>query len=139
TAVMRPSEYTPLTAMQMVEILVEAGVPHGVVNLINGDPESMGQEMLNNPKCRKISFTGSVRVGKHLMDGASRTVTRLSLELGGNAPVLIFPDTDLKALAETTPMAKYRNNGQVCVSPQRFFLHSKVADEFVERVAPAIA
>lgn len=138
TVVVRPSEFTPLTAMQMVQILAEAGMPRGVVNLICGEPDPMGQEMLDNASCRKIAFTGSVRVGKHLMDGASRTLTRLSLELGGNAPVLIFPDADIEALAASTPMAKYRNNGQVCVSPQRFFVHERVREEFVERLVPGV-
>ncbi|MDK2973405.1 MAG: succinate-semialdehyde dehydrogenase / glutarate-semialdehyde dehydrogenase [Candidatus Sumerlaeota bacterium] len=136
TVVIRPSEYTPMTAMEMVALLHEAGIPKGVVNLVNGDPHAMGQEMLNNPACRKIAFTGSVRVGKLLMDGASRTVTRLSLELGGNAPVLLFNDSDIDALAAGAVSAKYRNNGQVCVSPQRFFVHRKVRDQFVERVVP---
>lgn len=130
TIVTRPSEFTPLTAMEMANILVEAGLPAGVLNLISGEPESMGQEMLDNPLCRKIHFTGSVRVGKLLMDGASRTVTRLSLELGGNAPVLILPDADIEALARSSVAAKFRNSGQVCVSPQRFLVHGRVAEEF---------
>ena len=99
TIVVRPSEYTPLTAMDMVRVLAEAGIPPGVVNLVNGEPEAMGQAMLRHPACAKIHFTGSVRVGKLLMDGASQTVTRLSLELGGNAPVIVFPDVDLAQLA----------------------------------------
>ncbi len=123
TIVMRPSEFTPLTAMEMVNILLEAGLGGGEVNLINGEPESMGQEMLRNPKCAKIHFTGSPRVGKLLMDGASKTVKRLSLELGGNAPVLIFPDVDLEQVAASAVTAKFRNGGQVCISPQRFFVH----------------
>ena len=116
TVVGRPSEFTPLTAMAMTEVLVEAGIPSGVLNLINGDPEAMGQEMLDHPACRKISFTGSVRVGKLLMDGASRTVTRLSLELGGNAPVIVLPDVDLEQVAGGAITSKFRNNGQVCAS-----------------------
>jgi acyl-CoA reductase-like NAD-dependent aldehyde dehydrogenase len=139
TVVIRPSEFTPLTAMEMANILVEAGAPPGVVNLINGDPESMGQEMLSSPLCAKIHFTGSQRVGKILMDGASRTVKRLSLELGGNAPVLIFPDVDLDALAATAVVAKFRNAGQVCISPQRFLVHHSVAESFAERVAARAA
>jgi acyl-CoA reductase-like NAD-dependent aldehyde dehydrogenase len=135
TVVGRASEYTPLTAMDLAALLVEAGLPAGVLNLVNGDPDGMGQEMLDHPAVRKISFTGSVRVGKHLMDGASRTVTRLSLELGGNAPVLVLPDVDLDALAAGSVSAKFRNNGQVCVAPQRFLVHRRVADEFAERVA----
>lgn len=134
TVVGRPSEFTPLTAMLIAEALVDAGIPPGVFNLVNGDPESMGQEMLDHPACRKISFTGSVRVGKLLMDGASRTVTRLSLELGGNAPVLVLPDVDVESVAKGSVASKFRNNGQVCVSPQRFIVHRRVAEEFAERV-----
>jgi succinate-semialdehyde dehydrogenase / glutarate-semialdehyde dehydrogenase len=138
TVVGRPSEYTPLSAMEMASILAEAGVPHGVLNLINGEPDPMGQAMLDDPACRKISFTGSVRVGKLLMDGASRTVTRLGLELGGNAPVLIFPDVDLEEVAKGSVATKYRNDGQVCISPQRFLVHRKVNDEFLEKVVPRV-
>ena len=134
TVVGRPSEFTPLTAMHIANALVDAGIPPGVFNLVNGDPESMGQEMLDHPACRKISFTGSVRVGKLLMDGASRTVTRLSLELGGNAPVLILPDVNVETVAAGAVASKFRNNGQVCVSPQRFIVHQTVADEFAERI-----
>ena len=135
TVVLRPSEYTPLTAMELVNVLIEAGIPEGVVNLVNGEPAAMGQEMLSNPLCAKIHFTGSPRVGRLLMDGASRTVTRLSLELGGNAPVLIFPDGDLDQVAAGAVVAKFRNGGQVCVSPQRFFVHRSIAAGFAERVA----
>ena len=138
TVVMRPSEYTPLTAMEMVNILFEAGLAGGVVNLVNGEPESMGQQMLQHPACAKIHFTGSQRVGKLLMDGASRTVTRLSLELGGNAPVLIFPDVDLEQVAASAVAAKFRNGGQVCISPQRFLVHDAIAERFAERVTAAV-
>lgn len=139
TVVGRPSEYTPLTAMIMVNILEEAGIPKGVMNLVNGDAASMGQEMLANPKCAKISFTGSTRVGRLLMDGASKTMTRLSLECGGNAPVIIFPDADMKLVLENAAMAKVRNVGQVCVSPQRFLVHSKMKDQVVESLATKFA
>lgn len=136
TVVGRPSEYTPLTAMILVHFLVEAGIPKGVMNLVNGDPEAMGQEMLNNPACRKISFTGSTRVGRLLMEGASRTMTRLSLECGGNAPVIVMPDADMDLVTSNAGMAKCRNVGQVCVSPQRFLVHAKRQDEFLEKVVP---
>jgi succinate-semialdehyde dehydrogenase len=135
TVVGRPSEFTPLTAMAMTELLVEAGLPAGVLNLINGDPEAMGQEMLDHPAVRKISFTGSVRVGKILMDGASRTVTRLSLELGGNAPVIVLPDVDVEQVTAGAVTSKFRNNGQVCVAPQRFLVHRKVAETFADHAA----
>ena len=137
--VIRPSEYTPLTAMEMVNVLIEAGLANGEVNLINGEPESMGQEMLRHPQCAKLHFTGSQRVGKLLMDGASKTVTRLSLELGGNAPVLIFPDVDLSQVAAGAVTAKFRNGGQVCVSPQRFFVHGAIASKFTECVAALVS
>lgn len=139
TVVARPSEFTPLTAMALAGILAEAGIPAGVLNLVNGEPDGMGQEMLDHPAVRKIHFTGSVRVGKLLMDGASRTVTRLSLELGGNAPVVILPDADLAAVAASAVSAKFRNGGQVCVAPQRFFVHRQAAGEFADRVTERAA
>jgi acyl-CoA reductase-like NAD-dependent aldehyde dehydrogenase len=138
TVVSRPSELTPMTCMDLAGILEEAGLPAGVFNVVNGDPEAMGQAMLDHEALRKLHFTGSVRVGKLLMDGASKTVTRLSLELGGNAPVLILPDADLEAVAAGAVAAKYRNAGQVCVSPQRFLIGGARRDEFVERVVPLV-
>jgi len=137
--VIRPSEYTPLTAMEMANVLVEAGMGDGTVNVINGEPESMGQEMLRNPLCAKIHFTGSQRVGKLLMDGASKTVTRLSLELGGNAPVLIFSDADAEQVAASAVIAKFRNAGQVCISPQRFLVQSAIVDKFTELVTSHVS
>ncbi|HSF16891.1 MAG TPA: NAD-dependent succinate-semialdehyde dehydrogenase [Vicinamibacteria bacterium] len=138
TVVARPSEYTPLTAMELANVLHEVELPAGVLNLVNGEPGPMGQALLESPICRKISFTGSVRVGRILMDGASRTFKRLSLELGGNAPVLIFPDADLDLVARSAVSAKFRNAGQVCISPQRFFVHASCAEEFSERVVPQV-
>lgn len=98
----------------------------------------MAQAMLDRPEVRKISFTGSTRVGRMLMDGASRTFTRLSLELGGNAPVLIFPDVDVKAVAKAAVAARYRNCGQVCIAPQRFLIHGKISDAFLEEMVPHV-
>ncbi|MCI0708741.1 MAG: NAD-dependent succinate-semialdehyde dehydrogenase [Chloroflexi bacterium] len=135
SVVTRPSEYTPMTAMVMVNLLEEAGIPAGVINLINGEPESMGQELLDNKAVRKVHFTGSTRVGHILMEGASRTFTRLSLELGGNAPVLILPDANIEVAAKTAVSAKFYNAGQMCTSPQRFIVHSGVANEFVDLVS----
>jgi acyl-CoA reductase-like NAD-dependent aldehyde dehydrogenase len=138
SVVIRPSEYTPLTAMEMMNILVEAGVPDGVANLVIGEADPIGQEMLRHPACAKIHLTGSLPVGKRLMDGASKTMTRLSLELGGNAPVLVFPGVDLEQLAAGAIAAKFRNGGQVCTAPQRFLVARRVSDEFVERVAAEV-
>ena len=135
SVVVRPSEYTPRTAFALGEALTDAGLPPGVFNVINGDPNPMGQTMLDDPRLRKIQFTGSVRVGKLLMDGASRTVTDLSLELGGNAPVLIFPDADIESVAASAVNTKFRNGGQVCIAPQRFFVHSEVVEQFTKATA----
>lgn len=134
TVVARPSEYTPRSAMLLARALYEGGAPRGVINLINGEPDPMGKAMLNDPRCRKISFTGSTRVGKLLMDGASNTVTKLSLELGGNAPVIIFPDVDVATVAKQAVTAKYRNCGQVCISPQRYYVHNRIAEQFIDCV-----
>ena len=136
TVVGRPSEYTPLTAMEMTALLIEAGLPSGVLNLVSGDPAAMGQEMLNNTALRKISFTGSTRVGRLLMDGASRTMKRLSLECGGNAPVIVFPDADMDLVMSNAAMAKCRNVGQVCIAPQRFLVHRDAEKKFIEGVVP---
>lgn len=131
TVVARPSEFTPRSAFLYAEALADAGIPSGVLNVINGSPPEMAAVMLDDPTVRKIQFTGSSRVGKLLMDGASRTVTKLSLELGGNAPVIVMPDiADLTEVVHGAVQAKYRNNGQVCISPQRFLVHASIADEF---------
>lgn len=135
TVVGRPSEYTPRSAMMLAQALHESGAPAGVINVINGDPAAMAQAMLKDPRCRKISFTGSTRVGKLLMDGASETVTKLALELGGNAPVIVFPDVNVKNVAQQSVAWKYRNAGQVCVAPQRFYVHSQIAEEFIDHAA----
>lgn len=138
TVVGRPSEYTPRSAMLIAQALHESGAPPGVINLVNGDPVAMGQALLNAPAVRKIHFTGSTRVGKLLLEGSARTVTRLSLELGGNAPVLVFPDVkDVAAVAEQAVAWKFRNCGQVCVAPQRFYVHDRVVEEFTQAVVAA--
>ncbi|MFO0647388.1 MAG: NAD-dependent succinate-semialdehyde dehydrogenase [Polyangiales bacterium] len=131
TAVLRPSEFTPRSAFDYARAFVDAGLPAGVLNVVNGDPASMGQAMLDDHRCRKMAFTGSTRVGKLLMDGASRTVKRLSLELGGNAPVIVMPDADVAAVAKSGVTAKLRNAGQVCIAPQRFYVHASVIDAFI--------
>jgi len=132
TVVAKPSESTPLSAFHMLNALLHAGLPAGVLNLLIGDAASIGKEMLDNEKLKKISFTGSTRVGELLMDGASKTHTKLSLELGGNAPVLIFDDIDVDAVAKVASIARFRNNGQVCISPQRFYVHKNIYQQFTE-------
>lgn len=134
TIVCKPAEQTPLCMMQVIECLAEAGAPAGVVNLVLAPAPEVGDEFLENPICRKISFTGSTAVGKHLMRGAADQVKRLSLELGGHAPFIVCPDADPEAGAKIAVMGKFRNNGQVCISPSRFFVHKDVAKKFTEAV-----
>ena len=132
TIVSRPATQTPLCLIMVFECLVDAGLPAGVANLVMGPGREMAQEFLENPICRKISFTGSTEVGKELMRGAADQVKRLSLELGGHAPFIVFPDADPEASAKLAVMGKFRNNGQVCISPSRFFVHEKVRKNFTE-------
>jgi acyl-CoA reductase-like NAD-dependent aldehyde dehydrogenase len=139
TVVAKPAETTPLSAFHMIDAVTQAGLPKGVLNLVIGDPASIGEAMLDNPALKKISFTGSTRVGKLLMDGASRTHTRLSLELGGNAPVLIFGDVDVDVIAKAASIARFRNNGQVCIAPQRFYVESSIFDQFAEKLSGYVA
>lgn len=139
TVVMRGSEFTAFSSFNMALALHQAGVPKGVFNLINTEPVSTGLEMISNPILRKISFTGSTRVGKILMDGAAKTATKLSLELGGNAPVIIEKDVDVEVIAEQAVAAKLRNCGQVCVAPQRFYVHSSICEQFIEKAKQEIA
>jgi succinate-semialdehyde dehydrogenase / glutarate-semialdehyde dehydrogenase len=137
TVVVRPSELTPRSAMALAQALHESGAPPGVVNVVNGDPEPVGRVFLDDPRVRHLSFTGSPRVGKLLMDGASRTLTRLTLELGGNAPVLVFPDVDVAEVATQLASWKQRHAGQVCVAPQRLLVHEAVAGAFTEALVAA--
>ena len=138
-AVVRPSEHTPRTALDYARALHDAGLPPGVLNVVTGEGHPMGQALLADPRCRKIAFTGSTRVGRLLMEGAARTVTRLALELGGNAPVLIFPDVDdIPGLARAAVAARHRNCGQVCIAPQRFYVHTSIHERFVAAMAAAI-
>jgi acyl-CoA reductase-like NAD-dependent aldehyde dehydrogenase len=139
TAVIRPSECTPRTAIDYVQAFVDAGAPPGILHVVTGEAHAIGQAMLDDHRCRKIAFTGSTRVGKLLMEGAARTVTRLALELGGNAPVLVFPDVgDVEALARSAVTARHRNCGQVCIAPQRFYVHSDIFERFAAAMAEAM-
>ncbi|HET8984256.1 MAG TPA: aldehyde dehydrogenase family protein, partial [Trueperaceae bacterium] len=117
TVVGRPAEYTPRSAFLLGHALMESGAPAGVVNVVNGDPQAIGAAMLEDSRLRKLAFTGSTRVGKLLMDGASQTLTRLALELGGNAPVIVMPDAgNVARLAKLAARFKVRNAGQVCIA-----------------------
>src|SRR3989441_4282939 len=132
TIVSRPASQTPLCLIQVFECMVEAGLPPGVANLVMGPAQEIADELLENPICRKISFTGSTEVGKQLMKGAADQVKRISLELGGHAPFIVFPDADPEAVAKAAVTGKFRNNGQVCIAPSRFFVHKDVEKKFTD-------
>ncbi|NBO92832.1 MAG: NAD-dependent succinate-semialdehyde dehydrogenase [Planctomycetia bacterium] len=132
TIVCRPASQTPLCLIQVFECMVDAGLPAGVANLVIGPGQELADEFLENPVVRKISFTGSTEVGKMLMRRAADHVKRLSLELGGHAPFIVFPDADPEAGAKIAVMGKFRNNGQVCIAPSRFYVHSDVRKKFTE-------
>ena len=133
TVVSRPSTGTPLSTMEMFRCLEEAGVPPGVANLVTGPAGEVADVFLRSPICRKVSFTGSNEVGKELMRKGAEGLKKLSLELGGSAPVLVLPDVDVDRAARLCVMAKFRNAGQVCISPTRFYVHEDIKEEFTER------
>ena len=136
TVVLKPASETPLTALYLAELLAEAGVPDGVVNVVCGSSAGpMVSAMLADPRVRKLSFTGSTEVGRVLLRTAAETVTNCSMELGGNAPFLVFEDADIDAAIEGAFLAKMRNGGEACTAANRFYVHDKVADEFTAKFA----
>src|SRR5208282_5729960 len=132
TIVCKPAIQTPLCLIQVFECMIDAGLPAGVANLVMGPAQEIADEFLENPAVRKISFTGSTEVGKQLMRAAADQVKRLSLELGGHAPFIVFPDADPEVGAKIAVMGKFRNNGQVCIAPSRFYVHKDVQKKFTE-------
>ena len=132
TIVTKPASQTPLSLIGVFECLIDAGLPPGVANLVMGSASEISDEFMSNPAVRKISFTGSTAVGKQLMRQAADQVKRLSLELGGHAPFIVFPDADPEVVAKAAVIGKFRNNGQVCISPSRFFVHRDVHKKFTE-------
>lgn len=132
TIVSKPASGTPLSLVQVFECLIDAGLPAGVANLVTGPAQDIADEFMENPVCRKISFTGSTEVGKQLMRGCADQVKRLSLELGGHAPFIVFPDADPEVGAKIAVTGKFRNNGQVCIAPSRFYVHKDVQKKFTE-------
>jgi succinate-semialdehyde dehydrogenase/glutarate-semialdehyde dehydrogenase len=139
TAVVKPASQTPLSAMALAVLAERAGVPAGVLNVVTGPAAEIGRELTSNVKVRKISFTGSTEVGKVLMAQCAGTVKKVSLELGGNAPFIVFDDADLDAAVEGAIVSKYRNTGQTCVCTNRFLVQASVHDEFAARLVRAVA
>lgn len=138
TFVVKPSELTPFTALALAELAARAGMPPGVINIVTGMPEGIGKAITESPAIRKLSFTGSTRVGSLLMQQSAATVKRLSLELGGNAPFIVFDDADLDLAIEGTMTSKFRNAGQTCVCANRILVQSGIHDRFVEKLSYAI-
>src|SRR5882724_5462213 len=138
TMVIKPSELTPYSALAMCVLAEQAGVPSGVLSVVTGDAQAIGGELTANPIVRKLSFTGSTAVGKLLMAQCAGTVKKLSLELGGNAPFIVFDDADLEAAVEGAIASKYRNTGQTCVCTNRLLVQEKVYDGFAEKLAKAV-
>src|SRR5207302_7377684 len=132
SVVAKPASQTPLSLVMVFECMIEAGLPAGVANLVMGPAQEIADEFLENPICRKITFTGSTEVGKQLMKGCADQMKRFSLELGGHAPFIVFPDADPEVGAKIAVTGKFRNNGQVCIAPSRFFVHKDVEKKFTE-------
>ena len=138
TVVIKPAEATPYSALALAELAHRAGFPPGVLNIVTGKASAIGAEMCANPTVRKLSFTGSTDIGRLLMQQVAPTVKKISLELGGNAPFIVFDDADLDAAAEGAIVSKYRNSGQTCVCANRFFVHEAVYDAFAQKLAERV-
>jgi succinate-semialdehyde dehydrogenase/glutarate-semialdehyde dehydrogenase len=140
TVVLKPAKETPLSALAIAAALQEAGVPEGVVNVLpTTKPGPLVAAMLADPRVRKLSFTGSTEVGRGLLHTAADTVTNCSMELGGNAPFLVFEDADIEAAVEGAFLAKMRNGGEACTAANRFYVHDNVAGEFTARLADRLS
>lgn len=137
TVVVKPAELTPYSGLAWGALAEKAGIPPGVVNIVTGTPADIGAEMTSNPQVRKISFTGSTAVGKLLLAQSAATVKRVSMELGGNAPFIVFDDADIARAVEGAMIAKYRNSGQTCVCTNRFLVQAGIYDAFAEKFAAA--
>lgn len=140
TSVLKPAKYTPLCAREVYRIFDDAGIPPGVVNLVSSSrARPVGDEFTSNPKVRKLTFTGSTEVGKQLAAAASKNVMRVSMELGGHAPFIVFADADPVHAAKGVTALKFLNMGQACISPNRVFVHRSIADQFVATVTERTA
>src|SRR5215468_4329219 len=138
TVVIKPAEATPFSALALAELAHRAGFPPGVLNVVTGKAAAIGGEMTSNPTVRKLSFTGSTAVGRLLMKQVAPTVKKISLELGGNAPFIVFDDADLDAAAEGAIISKYRNTGQTCVCANRLFVQDRVYDAFAAKLSQRV-
>ncbi|CAL9754127.1 unnamed protein product [Musa acuminata subsp. burmannicoides] len=138
TVVVKPSEYTPLTALAAAELALQAGIPPGALNVVMGNASDIGDTLLESTQVRKITFTGSTAVGKKLMAGSASTVKKISLELGGNAPCIVFDDADLDVAVKGSLAAKFRNSGQTCVCANRILVQEGIYEKFANAFAKAV-
>jgi len=134
TIVVKPSELTPLSALALARLGEEAGLPAGVLNVVTGEPSSIGEVLTGDPRVRKFTFTGSTDVGKKLASRCMATVKRVSLELGGNAPFIVFEDADIDLAVESAVACKFRNSGQTCICANRLLIHADIYDRFAEEL-----
>lgn len=138
TVVVKPADYTPLTAVALFQMIDEAGFPPGAANLVTGPGSVFGAEAIGNPKVKKMTFTGSTEVGKQLIKGAADQVKRVSMELGGHAPFIVFEDADLDQAVEACVASKFRNAGQTCVCANRIYVQEQVMEPFAEKLAERV-
>ncbi len=138
TMVIKPASFTPYSALALCELAERAGIPAGVINCVTGSARAIGEEMTTNPIVKKVTFTGSTEIGKVLMQQCAGTVKKVSMELGGNAPFIVFDDADLDAAVEGAMASKYRNAGQTCVCANRILVQAGVYDEFAEKLTVAV-
>jgi succinate-semialdehyde dehydrogenase / glutarate-semialdehyde dehydrogenase len=134
TVVVKPAEQTPLTALKLAQLAEQAGFPNGVINVVTGDPQAIGQSWLQDKRVRKLTFTGSTEVGKLLMRGSADTVKKVSLELGGHAPVIVMEDADLEKAVNGVIASKFRNAGQTCVCSNRIYVHESIEHAFTNKL-----
>ncbi len=139
TMVLKPAELTPLTALALGALAQEAGLPDGVLNIVTGDPQAIGAALTASPDVRKLTFTGSTAVGMKLYQQCAQTIKKLSLELGGNAPFIVFDDADLDQAIEGAIASKFRNAGQTCVCADRFYIQDGIHDRFLQRLSKKVA
>lgn len=138
TVILKPSKDTPLSALALMELFDKAGFPEGVVNIVMGDSSTIGQVLSESDDVQKITFTGSTEVGQTLNEQAAPTLKNVSMELGGHAPYIIFPDADIERAVDTLIQTKFINNGQVCTSPNRIFIHKDIKEDVTNRLVEAI-
>jgi succinate-semialdehyde dehydrogenase/glutarate-semialdehyde dehydrogenase len=136
--VIKPAEDTPFSALALAELAEQAGVPKGVLNIVTGSPVIVGPELTSNPKVRKLSFTGSTEVGRILLEQCAPTIKKVSMELGGNAPFIIFADADLEKALQGVMISKFRNGGQTCVCANRIFVEDAIYDAFTKKLEQAV-